>query len=110
MSVKICFWGKATPLPQLIELFRHAGFSACGVLDNNPKTWGSQTLGVETVSPENLPTLDPRYVVVVSQSFQAIADQVVGLGYPRERLIRYDGDPNAALRAMEYAFLIGYGF
>jgi putative sugar O-methyltransferase len=84
----------------LMDLCRESGFEVCAVLDNNPAKWGEQTLGVATVAPQQLLAVDPDYVLVLSRSFRAIAEQAADLGYPRERVIDYHGEPRGALRAM----------
>lgn len=84
--MKIVVFGTGSALTDFLTTLpdHHQVVALC---DNNAEKWGTSVAGIPVVSPSALQEIDADLIVIASRSVDSIRRQLLGLGFPAEKMV-----------------------
>lgn len=97
--MKVVVFGTGSALTDFLTILpdRHEVVALC---DNNAEKWGTTVAGQPVVSPAHLQTTDADLIVIASRSVDAIRQQLLGLGFPADKIVASCPSHSDALAAL----------
>lgn len=86
---KVCIFGSGSIGTRCISFFSRLEDHELCVMDNNDKLWGSTVEGRKVSRPYLLPDKDSFVIIAVKYGTDEIFNQLLDLGYDKDRIILY---------------------
>jgi hypothetical protein len=100
MGVSICLWGIGDRMQRVIDMCRVNQINVSAVLDKDPSKQGGGISGVPVMSPEQLPRLNPDFVVVTCMAFDAVRKSALALGVPEANILNFRAEPEQTMACL----------
>jgi len=107
-KMPIIIFGAGNIGHQAVAYCEKKGIPVSCIADNNPKLWGERINGIEVVSPDTLKDRSAPLILVSSDFYQEMADQLDNYGLDRYLSFflfqgQYDVEPHPGTRSVEQA-------